>query len=218
MVVLSSSLFFLTSGAAIPSFDTITSLVSPRYLRRIDRFSQLAVSGAITCLQNKTIDPQTPLILVSDSGGTATMKLLKETVINENHLPPPYTFINTLTNSASFLIAKTFSLISENYALSAGPNSFNTVQKYISKCNLLSTNNRVILGFVQEGDQDAEGLSSFDWSAWFLLSSDDNFKFDFTQEEIKELSSEQFKGLQDILPLELFLAFKCNPAQAKIII
>jgi hypothetical protein len=210
MVVLSSSLFFLTSGAAIPSFDTITSLVSPRYLRRIDRFSQLAVSGAITCLQNKTIDPQTPLILVSDSGGTATMKLLKETVINENHLPPPYTFINTLTNSASFLIAKTFSLISENYALSAGPNSFNTVQKYISKCNLLSTNNRVILGFVQEGDQDAEGL--------FLLSSGDNFKFDFTQEEIKEVASEQFKGLQDTLPLELFLAFKCNPAQAKIII
>jgi hypothetical protein len=214
---MSSSLFFLTSGTAIPGFDTITSLVSPRYLRKIDRFSQLALSGAIVCLQNQAIYPQTPLILVSDSGGTATMKLLKETVINENHLPPPYTFINTLTNSASFLIAKTFSLVSENYAFSSGPNSFTTVLRYILRSNLLSTNNRVILGFVQEGDERAKGFLRFDWSAWFLLSSGDDLKLAFTSEEIKKESSEHFKGILEPLPLELFLAFKCNPEKAQIV-
>lgn len=174
MVILSSSLLFIPAGIEIPEFEKVTAKVSPRYLRRVDRFTQIALWGAIDCISRHEISADTPMILISDSGGKSSMKSLKECVINENHLPAPYTFISTLANSASFLIAKALSLVSENVALCAGPESFRAVINYLTKSSLLGNNRMVFLGFVEEGDEKGEGLIRYDRSTWFLLSKSDS--------------------------------------------
>lgn len=171
MVIHSSSLLFLPAGAEIPDFGKVPAKVSPRYLRRVDRFAQIALWGAVDCVSRHEITTDAPLILVSDSGGRSSMKSLKECVINENHLPAPYTFINTLTNSASFLIAKALSLVSENIALCAGPESFCATVNLLTKSSLLCNNKMALLGFVEEGIEGGEGLARYDRSSWFLLSS-----------------------------------------------
>lgn len=215
MVTLSSSLLFIPAGTEIPQADKITTKISPRYLRRTDRFCMLALWGAIECLKNHEVPNNMPLFLVSNSGGRATMKSLKECVITENHLPQPYTFINTLTNTASFLIAKAFSIVSENYVLSAGPNTFNTAIKFIAQSQLLHTKQKVLLGFVEEGDSHNEGILQHDWSAWFLLAPNDSDTItagSFSENEL----TQKFPSLYNRIPAEISCALSYAPRDAYI--
>ncbi len=217
MVIHSGSLLFIPAGTEIPDFDKVSSKVSPRYLRRVDRFALIALWGAIDCVSRHAITTDTPLILVSDSGGRSSMKSLKQCVINENHLPAPYTFINTLTNSASFLIAKALSLISENIALCAGSGSFPAAVDLLTKSSMLANHTMALLGFVEEGSEGGEGLTRYDRSSWFLLSSPDS-----TDSEpiptVPDLPDNLFKKFSGQLPREIHYAANYASNHAKIII
>lgn len=217
MVIHSSSLLFIPAGTAIPDFEKVSAKVSPRYLRRVDRFAQIALWGAIDCMSRHEITTSTPFILVSDSGGRSSMKSLKECVINENHLPAPYTFINTLTNSASFLIAKALSLISENIALCAGPESFRATINLLVKSSLLCDNKVALLGFVEEGVEGEEGLTRYDRSSWFLLSSPDSADKEpmSIAPDLPNIHLENFSGH---LPQEILQAANHASTYAKVII
>jgi hypothetical protein len=217
MVIHSSSLLFIPAGIEIPDFDKVTAKVSPRYLRRVDRFAQIALWGAVDCISRHDIPANTPLILVSDSGGKSSMKSLKECVINENHLPAPYTFINTLTNSASFLIAKALSLVSENIALCAGPESFRAAINFLTKSSLLCNNRMTLLGFVEEGSEQGEGLSRYDRSTWFLMSTSDSNENELMS-KAPVLMNKLFENISVPLPLEIQHAAENVSTHAKIIL
>jgi hypothetical protein len=217
MVIHSSSLLFIPANSEIPDFDKVTAKVPPRYLRRVDRFALISLWGAIDCVSRHEITADSPLMLVSDSGGRSSMKSLKECVINENHLPAPYTFINTLTNSASFLIAKALSLVSENLALCAGSGSFPATINLLTKSSILCNNKMVLLGFVEEGIEGGEGLTRYDRSAWFLLSSPDSTSYKQLS-SAPELPSNLSGMFSEQLPPEILHAANYASNHAKIIV
>lgn len=217
MVIHSSSLLIIPAGSTLPDFDKVSAKVAPRYLRRVDRFAQIALWGAVDCVSRHEIANDTPLILVSNSGGRSSMKSLKECVIHENHLPAPYTFINTLTNSASFLIAKALSLVSENVALCAGPESFRATVTLLVKSSLLRSNKMALLGFVEEGVEGEDGLASYDCSSWFLLSSVDSADKE-QMSIVPDLPNIFFEKFSGQIPQEILQAAHHASTFAKVII
>jgi hypothetical protein len=78
--------------------------------RRIGRFVQLALIGAGRCVGGRTLPADTATYFASGRADlTATLEGLKQLCV-EGGAPSPFTFINTVGNSACFHIAKTFGL------------------------------------------------------------------------------------------------------------
>jgi hypothetical protein len=79
-------------------------------VRRVGRFIQLALIGAGRCLQQHAAQAETAVYLTSGRGDLeTTLEVLTQMV--EHGLPPkPLSFINTVSNSACFYVAKQFAL------------------------------------------------------------------------------------------------------------
>ena len=79
-------------------------------VRRIGRFVQLALIGAGRCLSGRTLPAGTATYFASGRGDLeVTLEVLRH-LCEHGGSPAPFTFINTVGNSACFHVAKTFGL------------------------------------------------------------------------------------------------------------
>lgn len=92
--------------------------VAPAYVRRTDRFIQLGILGIAGLAQQGPLEPNTPLIMTSGQGNLAVFRRLCEQRYVEQMPPNPVDFINSLSNTAGFYIAKYLGLKSKNLNLS----------------------------------------------------------------------------------------------------
>lgn len=104
---------------AVPPLKTLVKDTTGEAVRRVGRFIQLALIGAGRCLQTSPLRPQKPapdiaVYLTSGRGDLeTTLDVLTQMV--EHGLPPkPLSFINTVSNSACFYVAKHFGLHGRN--------------------------------------------------------------------------------------------------------
>lgn len=102
-----------------PPLKTLVKDTTGEAVRRVGRFIQLALIGAGRCLQTSTLQqqtlaPDTAVYLTSGRGDLeTTLEVLTQMV--EHGLPPkPLSFINTVSNSACFYVAKQFGLHGRN--------------------------------------------------------------------------------------------------------
>ena len=98
----------------LPPLKELVKASTGESVRRVGRFIQLALIGAGRCLQKKILPADTAVYLTSGRGDLEiTLDVLVQMV--EHGLPPkPLSFINTVSNSACFYIAKHFSLCGRN--------------------------------------------------------------------------------------------------------
>lgn len=95
---------------ALPPLKELVKETMGESVRRVGRFIQLALIGAGRCLQQHTAPATTSVYLTSGRGDLEiTLDVLEQMV--EHGLPPkPLSFINTVSNSACFYLAKHFGL------------------------------------------------------------------------------------------------------------
>jgi hypothetical protein len=103
----------------LPPLKELVKETTGESVRRVGRFIQLALIGAGRCLtllnsKQKTLPADTAVYLTSGRGDLeVTLDVLVQMV--EHGLPPkPLSFINTVSNSACFYIAKHFGLHGRN--------------------------------------------------------------------------------------------------------
>lgn len=172
MNILASSLLVLPPQRDLPPQVSMSPVQSiGRYLRRADRFSQLALNGAHLCTRDTVLTPSTPLVMVSNSGAGSSMEELRTSVIDRGTLPAPYTFLNSLSTSASFMVAKALSLSSEQYSFTGSGNSFESVLYWVNHSGISQRADTILLGCTEEGADGGDHPHAVDWSAWFLLSA-----------------------------------------------
>ncbi|MGF1904530.1 hypothetical protein [Aliivibrio salmonicida] len=107
------------------TFDTKVECkkVASGYVRRTDRFIQLGLLGASGLLKEKDgielggIDKNTAVFMVSGQGNLAVFNRLCHQRYIEEMPPKPVDFINSLSNTAGFYIAKYLGLESKNLNL-----------------------------------------------------------------------------------------------------
>jgi len=79
-------------------------------MRRITRMTQLALLGSSRCKGELDLPRNTGVYFCSCRGDTGVTVNLLDELIKKNEPPSPLTFVNSVSNAASFYVAKSFDL------------------------------------------------------------------------------------------------------------
>ncbi len=164
--------------------DKLQAAGVERY-RRIDRFTELCLLGAARCRQHSTVelDARTGIYLGSGFAGIANTVEVQQQVFRDGQLPRPAGFINTLSNSAGYYVARSLGLQSQNFFLSRGSASLVAVLQMAAMDIRLGVVSQAMVGVVDESDRRldwhrhrqglAEDAVLAEGSHWFLLAPPD---------------------------------------------
>ena len=97
---------------------TAWKAVSPKMIRRTDRFIQLSLLGVYEAIGNNILEKSTALYMASGQGNLAVFKRLRDQRYINKQPPKPVDFINSLSNTAGFYVAQFFDLYGKNLNVS----------------------------------------------------------------------------------------------------
>jgi len=110
MRIIATGSYLGTVSAELPSLTALVRESVHGSVRRIGRFVQLALVGAGRCVDGRTLPATTATYFTSGRGDLeVTLDALGQ-MCRHGRSPAPYTFINTVGNSACFHVAKCFGL------------------------------------------------------------------------------------------------------------
>lgn len=129
LLIYAASNFYHSVDQQLPQLKPILLQVCGKKIRRIDRFTQLALIGSFPCRPESGFPARTGVYMSSNFGAlNNTGKVLSE-IYQQGQLPKPLNFINTVSNTACFYLAEQLELsacnqfvTSESFALEAGLN------------------------------------------------------------------------------------------------
>ena len=163
--------------------EAVAEVCSHRF-RRIDRFTQLCLLGAGKCREHwmirsgTTLSPDTAIVLCSEMASLSNAVGVQQQLFRDGQAPKPAHFINTLSNTAGFYVAKSLQLCSENHFLTRSGAAFESGIEFAHQQGL----HTVMLGHVEECPRPidmhrqrlglAADASLFELSHWFLLSAE----------------------------------------------
>jgi hypothetical protein len=108
----------------LPSLgDAICDLHGQR-IRRIDRYIELCLLGALQCTRSHKPPTNTGLVLASQNSALSSVVKVMESILDEHYAPKPFDFINTLGNSACFYVAQLLGLSGKSIGVSRESFSF----------------------------------------------------------------------------------------------
>lgn len=154
--------------------------------RRIDRFTQLSIIGATQCLDQAVDNTRTGLYIGSRYGPLETTINVQKDMFLAHQLPKPAQFINTLSNSAGYYVAKNLGLSGKNSFVSRKSASTEAVIQLVELDFLSGLIDHALVGFVEElghpaelhrqrlGLKDRKHLSEV--SYWLLLGNSQSKK------------------------------------------
>ena len=110
----------LSTYHSLKRIDTKQTLkeLTGKIFRRSDRFTQLALMGAHVVADSQKLDDKCALYLTSAQANLAVFNRIRDQKYLHNQLPRPVDFINMLSGSASFYVAKHLGLKGKNISLS----------------------------------------------------------------------------------------------------
>lgn len=131
--------------------------------RRMSRFSQLALLGALPLREQ--ITPDTPIFFASPFASPSKFNKMF-TQLNEQDLPSPLDFMANLNNAALFLLAQQFQTTAQTVFLAADSQSFWQPLQLAELA--LKQHSQVLVGWAFEHSEEnqAEG------SLWWLISNE----------------------------------------------
>jgi len=106
----------ITGGGAgdLEDLKPLLAGVCRQRFRRIDRFTQLALLGSARCIRDRELLAATGLYISSGFGSIANTVKVQRQIMVDSGVPKPADFINTLSNSAGFYVARNLGLQSRN--------------------------------------------------------------------------------------------------------
>jgi hypothetical protein len=107
-------------GVELSDLQPALDEVSSERFRRIDRFVQLALIGSGRCVGNSQLAEKTGVYIGSGLGSIANTIKVQQQVIRDRRLPRPADFINTLSNTAGYYVARNLDLQGQNLFVSRG--------------------------------------------------------------------------------------------------
>ena len=92
--------------------------ISPKMIRRTDRFIQLSLLGAYRAVGGRNLSKNTALYMASGQGNLAVFKRLRDQRYIHKQPPKPVDFINSLSNTSGFYVAQFFGIEGKNLNVS----------------------------------------------------------------------------------------------------
>lgn len=94
----------------LPELKAEVKALCGGHVRRIDRLIQLALVGSARCVAGRSLPAGCGIYLGSGLGTVGSTSVLQEQIFRFGVLPKPAEFINTLSNTAGFYVARNLGL------------------------------------------------------------------------------------------------------------
>ena len=92
--------------------------------RRVNRFILLALLGARQCIHGRSIEADTAVYLTTEHGNLGETADVLDEIYTARSLPKPFGFINTMSNTAAFYLARNLGIRGRNITVSSQHLSF----------------------------------------------------------------------------------------------
>jgi len=122
-IVAQSDVHHVVTDEFPPLDDDIRALCGQR-VRRVDRYIQLCLLGALRCTEGHRLPADTGIFLASQNNAIGSIVKTMECIFDERYPPAPFDFVNTLGNSACFYVAQLLGLSGKSIVLSREGFSF----------------------------------------------------------------------------------------------
>ncbi len=163
----------------LPELRAQVNTICGERFRRIDRFIQLCLLGAARCAAATCLDGKTGLYIGSRFAAICNTIKVQEQMFVHGQIPKPANFINTLSNSAGYYVARNLNLQGKNIFVSRANASLEAVLE-LARLDLQNgTIEQALIGVVDEGAPVqahhcqrmgiAEDTALGEGSHWFLL-------------------------------------------------
>jgi hypothetical protein len=110
MQIIASGNYYEPVTTALPELKELVKAASGKAVRRVDRFIQLALIGVGRCAGGVEMPADTAVYMASPRGDLEVTQDIIEQLFRYGQAPKPLSFINSVSNAASFYIAQNFSL------------------------------------------------------------------------------------------------------------
>lgn len=108
-------------SSTLPALRERMTELCRKPFRRVDRFIQLALIGSARCAEAQAILPDCGVYLASAHGDIGISQDVIGRVVDQSGLPKPLSFVNTVSNAASFYVAQNLDLHGRScFAISQG--------------------------------------------------------------------------------------------------
>ena len=135
----------------LPELRAEVNTVCGERFRRIDRFIQLCLLGAARCAETASLDGKTGLYIGSRFAAVCNTIKVQEQMFVHGQIPKPANFINTLSNSAGYYVARNLNLQGKNIFVSRANASLEAVLE-LARLDLQNgTVEQALIGVVDEG-------------------------------------------------------------------
>ncbi len=124
MYIHSASAFIGEAQGDLSLLKNELSLYTDEYFRRVNRFILLSLLGARQCIHEHTLDADTAVYLTTEHGNLGETAAVLDEIYADHSLPKPFGFINTMSSTAAFYLARNLGIKGRNITVSSQHLSF----------------------------------------------------------------------------------------------
>lgn len=148
--------------------------------RRVNRFILLSLLGALQCVHQRSIEADTAVYLTTEDGNLGETADVLDEIYASGSLPRPFGFINTMSNTAAFYLARNLGIRGRNLTVSSQHLSFERGLELLKADFAVGAERSALIGGVDESSlfrMNGEGPARRGWrmvdgSGWFYVKSE----------------------------------------------
>ena len=145
--------------------------------RRVNRFILLALIGARKCVHERSLAADTAVYLTTEHGNLGETAIVLDEIYAARSLPKPFSFINTMSNTAAFYLAQNLGTRGRNITVSSQRLSFERGLDLLAADFAAGVETSALIGGVDVAslsgaggeDRDGRGWRRADGSGWFYV-------------------------------------------------
>jgi hypothetical protein len=181
-----SDLFIHSASAFIGDADADANFLKEELrkyarenFRRVNRFILLALIGARICMYGRSIATDTAVYLTTEHGNLSETATVLDEIYADHSLPKPFSFINTMSNTAAFYLAQNLGTRGRNITVSSQCLSLERGLDLVAADFAAGTEQCALIGGVDEAslagpggeDRNGRGWRMIDGSGWFYVQA-----------------------------------------------
>jgi len=145
--------------------------------RRVNRFILLSLLGALQCVHQQPVEAETAVYLTTEDGNLGETAGVLDEIYASRSLPRPFGFINTMSNTAAFYLARNLGIRGRNITVSSQHLSFERGLELLKADFAAGAERSALIGGVDESslsrmnrDEPAgRGWKMVDGSGWLYV-------------------------------------------------
>jgi hypothetical protein len=180
MYIHSASAFTGEANADIHFLKEEIRRYTQENFRRVNRFILLSLLGALQCVHQQPLEAATAVYLTTEDGNLGETADVLDEIYESQSLPRPFGFINTMSNTAAFHLARNLGIRGRNITVSSQHLSFERGLELLKADFAGGAERSALIGGVDESslsrmnreEPAGRGWRTVDGSGWFYVKSE----------------------------------------------